>query len=227
MGCFNATCSISGLPIVYNDEVALFLLLKSRYSNLEEPTDLICQNELPFSLYNIFSLPIYGKYDDYGRIYDIVKDETTKKLEIFFGITIEQILAGVHDDRDRVNESLHYEILEKLSGTFILKSIYDELSDISNGNMKEHYITIDVLKELNFKIINEDKDEERYKYILTHESSNELYIKSDGTWSSIIKDGKEINSIYRLKLFIKAWFKLTGFKFEYNLDRSIYDYDLK
>lgn len=226
MGSFNATCSISGLPIRCGDDVAFFILLKNKYFNIAEPTDLICDNNSPFALFNIFSLPIYGKYDDYGRIDNIIKDETTNKLELFFNLTIEEILAGVHDDRDRKKTSENYDILTSLYGTFIRKDIYDELSCVENNNIGDSYITIDLLKELGFKIINEDSKEERYKYILTHESSNELYIKSDGNWSHIIKDDKEISSIYKIKDFIRGWFKLTNFKLEYDINRSKFDYNI-
>ena len=37
MGCFNATCSISGLPIVYNDEVTS--LLDDYKKNRDEEDD--------------------------------------------------------------------------------------------------------------------------------------------------------------------------------------------
>lgn len=43
------------------------------------------------------SMPIFGKYDDYGRIEDIEESPITKKLEEFFGYDIDTIMSDVYD----------------------------------------------------------------------------------------------------------------------------------
>lgn len=62
MGCWNATCNISNLPIFWGDKVVLIPLVKV-YSNRTlfnpcNPTD----NFVPFGF------PIFGEYDDYGGL---------------------------------------------------------------------------------------------------------------------------------------------------------------
>lgn len=62
MGCWNATCNISNLPIFWGDKVVLIPLVKvsskSTQFNPCYPTD----NFVPLGF------PIFGKYDDYGRL---------------------------------------------------------------------------------------------------------------------------------------------------------------
>ena len=62
MGCWNATCNISNLPIFWGDKVVLIPLLKvsskSTQFNPCYPTD----NFVPLGF------PIFGEYDDYGRL---------------------------------------------------------------------------------------------------------------------------------------------------------------
>lgn len=65
MGCWNATCALSHMPIHYGDEVVVILLepnnLNSTYLYISGCDDIF----KPFTY-----IPIYGKYDDYGGIYD-------------------------------------------------------------------------------------------------------------------------------------------------------------
>lgn len=62
MGCWNATCNVSNLPIFWGDKVVLIPLVKvsskSTRFNPCYPTD----NFVPLGF------PIFGEYDDYGRI---------------------------------------------------------------------------------------------------------------------------------------------------------------
>lgn len=62
MGCWNATCNISNLPIFWGDKVVLIPLVKvsskSTKFNPCYPTD----NFVPLGF------PIFGEYDDYGRV---------------------------------------------------------------------------------------------------------------------------------------------------------------
>ena len=62
MGCWNATCNISNLPIFWGDKVVLIPLVKVSSQetkfNVCNPTD----NFVPLGF------PIFGEYDDYGRL---------------------------------------------------------------------------------------------------------------------------------------------------------------
>lgn len=62
MGCWNATCNVSNLPIFWGDKVVLIPLVKvsSEHTKFNPcyPTD----NFIPLGF------PIFGEYDDYGRL---------------------------------------------------------------------------------------------------------------------------------------------------------------
>ena len=81
MGCWNATCNISNMPIFAGDKVALIPLVKPREKavyNCCYPTD----NFVPFAF------PIFGEYDEYGGIENAYTSEENKKhllsMEYFY-----------------------------------------------------------------------------------------------------------------------------------------------
>ncbi len=73
MGCWNATCNVSNLPIYYGDEVVLIPLMKVK-NKTRFNTCYATDNFVPFAF------PIFGKYDEYGGIEDIVPDELNETL---------------------------------------------------------------------------------------------------------------------------------------------------
>lgn len=73
MGCFNATCNLSGLQIYHGDKIKLVVTLPplgERESSLVYPSDL----RIPCFL------PVSGEYDDYGCIENIDKADLTPML---------------------------------------------------------------------------------------------------------------------------------------------------
>lgn len=73
MGCWNATCNISNLPIYAGDEIVLILLMQTTKNvefNVCYPTD----NFVPYAF------PIFGKYNDYGGIEKIQISPENEKL---------------------------------------------------------------------------------------------------------------------------------------------------
>lgn len=73
MGCWNATCNISNLPIYAGDDIVLILLMQTTQNvefNVCYPTD----NFVPYAF------PIFGKYDDYGGIEEIEVFPENEKL---------------------------------------------------------------------------------------------------------------------------------------------------
>ena len=78
MGSFCVYCHISNLSIDEGDECVLLPLKKNKsylYSRSEW---------LPATL------PIFGTYNGYGRLVNIVKDDNTKLIESYFGISIDE-----------------------------------------------------------------------------------------------------------------------------------------
>ena len=72
MGCFNASCNISGLPIKYGDKCYLILL---KENNLSYSNSLCYAHDL----FRPMALPVLGEYDDYGFISNI-QDSVTNRL---------------------------------------------------------------------------------------------------------------------------------------------------
>lgn len=116
MGCFKVNCSISKLPIISETEVVCISLNKSIRLKFESMMDrgnyfLV----YPYDYYVPMTLPIIGKYNDYGFIEDIQKDENTETIEKYFNMTIEDF---VHPDKKPKDTD---------AGMFIHKEIYDYL----------------------------------------------------------------------------------------------------
>ena len=92
MGSFRQTCMVSDLTIKKNKEVALFLLTKKRnivQGKSRRSNHLISKIN---NLFDIFSMPIFGKYNEYGKITVIKKTESVRLLEKYFELPIKDIL---------------------------------------------------------------------------------------------------------------------------------------
>lgn len=89
MGCFNQMGFVSHLPITEGDEIVFFIC--ADFSGLE--TENI--SFAPGTLSPIF-LPIKGKYDDYGGVTDIVRDENVEYIEELFDMPFERIQQALH-----------------------------------------------------------------------------------------------------------------------------------
>lgn len=100
MGCFNVACGVSSLSIGDSEEAVFVPLLpkffRSRKEVKVEPASSI---NYVNAYYNPFSLPIKGKYNDYGTLEDVVRDENVEIIEKFFGISAEDIMYIVGEQR--------------------------------------------------------------------------------------------------------------------------------
>ena len=72
MGCWNATCNVSRLPIFCGDEIVVIPLIAVS-ATVTANTSYATDNFVPFSF------PIVGKYNDYGGIEDAVITEENDK----------------------------------------------------------------------------------------------------------------------------------------------------
>lgn len=73
MGCWNATCNVSRLPIFCGDEIVVIPLIAVS-ATVTANTSYATDNFVPFSF------PIVGKYNDYGGIEDAIITEENDKL---------------------------------------------------------------------------------------------------------------------------------------------------
>ena len=93
MGCFNRSGFFSHLPLEYGDEMVAFVCFGSR--NKHNRFDN-CPIGVNSSLTPI-CLPIFGKYNDYGGIEDVVDDSNYMFFQDKLQISIEWLIDFLHD----------------------------------------------------------------------------------------------------------------------------------
>lgn len=106
MGSFSYSCQLSGLPITSGTKCAIVPMLPRDdfYDNGEAHfrkvgSPMFCSNDGVNIFFNEFAFPIFGEYDDYGGIENIIKDDNTKCLEEYFELSIEDICTVLCDNR--------------------------------------------------------------------------------------------------------------------------------
>lgn len=193
MGSWSVNCGISNITITAGTECVL-LPLKTNESG---------EGYLP---YLPATLPIFGEYDDYGGIENIVEDDNTKLIENHFGITISEFCEFLVDgkftyDREEASEIaervLNINEIEDMRFMWIDRKVYDFMStyidDYTKGYL--HFGNPDFMKALGFEYVGEDKnnnsyDPNRFCHVWKH---GDKYFLTDG-WSML--SGTERNSSY-------------------------------
>lgn len=111
MGSFNVACSISNMSIKWGSKVAYFPLEISRFPNkIGDKKDLLLYQHC---FYSPASLPVFGEYDEYGRVENIEIDENVRLLQKKYKVKIDEILENKPEPIS--------------SGMFVLRDIYDFL----------------------------------------------------------------------------------------------------
>lgn len=153
MGSWNATCGVSSLPIHRGDDVVLFIL-ESRDRDAIKGSGYYYANYC----YEVATLPLYGKYNESGGLYDIedknissVLSHLKYKLNMKKGLVddtsfdientnIEGYITALGDVHDK------YKLLNtpKCSGLmFVHRSIYESLiKDIKKDEDVESAISV-------------------------------------------------------------------------------------
>jgi hypothetical protein len=182
----------------------------------------IVSNDGAFAMVEPLTLPIFGKYNDYGCLEEIEENAYTKYLEEKFEMSIYSFMeiicrGSCHDGRE-LNEK-NGKKFKHLCGMFVLRDVWDKYVKV--GMEKMGYTTYqcaelntNTLEMIGFKFKGKDKDRERYNQKYVHPSSDTVTIYSDGTWIRIESGDKEINSCYSLKDLEKIWETETGKKLD-------------
>lgn len=113
MGCFSVCCGVTRLSITCGDECVFIPLTtkevyrmrgmnpydiekeRKHYTEVAATSNLIHNDEI----FEPAGFPIFGTYDDYGSIEDIVEDENTKAIENHFGMSIEEFMEMATEGR--------------------------------------------------------------------------------------------------------------------------------
>jgi len=251
MGSWDVSCALTGVHIGVGDKVVIVpLQLKNDvYDNELESMRLfgntnILSNDGCNVYFQEVSYPIFGTYADYDGIDEIVKDDNTAVLEEYFGLTIDQIVTVLTDNRKSeifyqpdmsdsssvldMSNPKHAE-LTTYSITWIHGDVYSKLAKGNNsqGGWRESIElgTPKLLEELGFKFKGEDKKRERYNQKYT---KGKLTLWSDGTWINVGKN----ESIFYFKDLVEIA-KAKGVELDVteaeskNYYEQLYDYKLK
>lgn len=109
MGSFNAKCVITGLHINYGDEIVAVPVKRSKYAagTPQYPSKFGDWDAITSAFYPI-TFPIFGTYDDYGRI-EVTSDRCKK------------ILARLEEDNDEANSLYHMMYMHKFAYDLAVK----------------------------------------------------------------------------------------------------------
>ena len=217
MGSFNVTCSISNLSITPGTKCVFIPLIRNsfHFPDPERMGSMVGPGHCagPAYFFYPFSLPIFGEYDDYGRIGKIERTKTVEVLEKFFDISIDQFVEILTSGRDSE---------DTYSGMYGVLGINKEANS-KHYNFSSHY-----LLDLGFtKITVNDKVAYRFK---DHESHVRVVLKEYSTSSGKMK--RPIYKIYsKGKLrksggfsssldFLRDYRKITGYAVCYPEDQQ-------
>lgn len=185
MGSWSVSCGISNIAITSGQECVILPLKEQR-----SETRKWC----------VATLPIFGNYDDYGGMENIVSDDNTKLIEEHFGISIGDFVKFLADGKFTYDREEATDVEKKMkhlkeAGEFrfmwIDKKVYNFLSTLTNSNNKGYFDlgTPEMLNLLGFKQIDaEPSDLKNYD----PKRFNQLWKKGDVLMYS---DGNSMLSI--------------------------------
>jgi len=187
MGSWSVSCGISNIAITYGNECCIIPLIES----LSE-----------YGGYVPTTLPIFGRYNDYGGMEDIVEDDNTKLIEKNLGITIDELVEFLVDGKFTYDRGEVKPIANKLETNgkldevgkwrfmWVDKQVYEVMSKNHDKWEKGHHDfgTPEMLSLLGFTLvdgaeaINYDPKRFNKKY-----QRGNLFVYSDGT--SMLSEG--------------------------------------
>lgn len=173
MGCFGINGCISKLPVVYQDKCFLMIGV----SNKKET------QASPFSfgtgfIFTPIALPVFGQYNDYGCVDEIVRDKNVETIEEIFEADIDDIIDAIdivmadRYSKDDKEKKLCENVLKKLnidsknySLTFIIdhQFVYDAIANLDIDIGYDFEESLKVSKEFPYTLEDYIKDFEFQK----------------------------------------------------------------
>lgn len=152
MGSFNHKCNFSQLPATCGDRIVV-LVGVAQTKNIIGDENYFA----PGASFTPISVPIRGKYNDYGGIEDVDRTPGVEALENFFGLTVEQIVEtaertalGAEDqvkkEYTKIREVLskicefdwkHYDL--EISYVMEHEAIFDKMIAMNDIKIKDNY----------------------------------------------------------------------------------------
>lgn len=174
MGCWNATCGISNLAITYGSDVVCIPIL------LENSRNEVAGQCYIDDMYSPFCLPIFGKYNDYGAMENIILDETAKStLRIFNEMLIDgciSVRAGDHEKEVPVFDDLEH-VIDTIERGRVFVKVYNGKAKLDLFYVHRH-IYDGLVKQYGERV--------PYK---SEECIRELLLKSYEKMQVAVKDG--------------------------------------
>jgi len=194
MGSWSVYCGVSRIAITAGHDMVLLPIKESK-------------SHASYLPWIPATLPIFGTYDDYGGIEEIIEDDNTKKIESYFGLSILDFTKVFTDlfayDRDetkvlqaKLEENGKWDEIKDWSWMFIDRQVYDYMT---KPNQKDYetghhdFGNPGILKLMGAEYIGEETGEindsqqpSRYKHHWKLQGKN---IFTDGTWSHYKKQG--------------------------------------
>lgn len=159
MGSWNVQCQISKISISYGDDVVLIPLKQNTYIDTNK--------------YYFMCPPIFGTYNDYGGIENIMEDSSTKILEEYYGESIDVICEAITREKYNPNETEYTsKILRKeissIKYMWVLRNIWDEFSKLHKNSWSYDDYDMgnpNLLKFLGMEFIGKDESLTRFNKI--------------------------------------------------------------
>jgi len=224
LGNFNAACSISSISIGGGDSVVYIPLEISKYPyKISDGNNFLIYSHC---FYSPVTLPIFGDYDDYGRVENIKRDTNVDIIEAHFDEKIEDICGMNKHDIKPIS-----------SGMFIHREIFDILvekcSQIDEWGKKDsesgkNYLSNQFDKfmehirqakdmEKKYKIYSKARSNRGWEIWLTQEAHNVFnfrhYYKFRKIYFPLIENGKFKEELIQFILFESGMFAVNRFYF--------------
>ena len=197
MGHFSHNCKLTSLPITGGDEVALIVMkpVDNLYDNSEESlkqygSTYMCSNNGTRLKFIPCWFPIRGKYDSYGGIEDIVKDDNIKVLEEHYGLSIEEILGivtsnrkddGYDDALTVIKESIKnpYEYLEGENHFIYYQRITNDPQPFGGSYPQSNGDSFQIFEDGKFKTLTKKQYDAAHKLIQKHYARYQKWSKTN------------------------------------------------
>lgn len=168
MGSWSVYCGISNISITAGNECVLLPLKKNDGYH----------GYLP---YLPATLPIFGKYNDYGGMEYIEENENTKLIEEHFGCKIQNFCDYFTDGEEFDEKNItNFKEFKKWKFMFIDRQVYNFMSKHNPKKYGDHdYGNPDLLKYLGGEYLGLDKSVDRYNKLWR---INGIEFHSDDTW---------------------------------------------
>lgn len=195
MGSFNKIGFVSNLPIQSGDKTVLVFCTSNKHRRGDsDAASVYCDD-----IFTPVLLPIFGEYDDYGKIEEVERDVNVKYIEAFFGVDIDYLIEAVDDrmvgryNSDSYKVNKNEEIFKSLAFCLEHRLVYDNMASHKIQSWSHSEIGMYWLEKLGWQSAGETNDV-RYKYKWIHTDIKDYYIACDGNWSHLMKtkDNKEL-----------------------------------